>query len=305
MLSSCGFKRASNNTMKNLRKALIPAAGMGTRFLPATKAIPKEMLPLVDKPTVQYVVEEAVQSGFKDVIFVTGRNKTEIEDHFDYDYRLEKELEARGKKDLLRAVRDISEMIAVTTIRQKKPMGLGHAVLCGETVIGDEPFGVFLGDDIIVHQEPCMSQLMRVFDRHQATVLAVQEVSWESASLYGLVAVQPVEEGDGRLFKVTGLVEKPPREKAPSNLAIIGRYVLTPRIFTALRETEPGAGGEIQLTDGLRSVLQDEPIYAYRFEGKRYDAGNKLEFLIATVELALQREDLGEDFRDYLKSLKL
>ncbi|MDA2923321.1 UTP--glucose-1-phosphate uridylyltransferase GalU [Acidobacteria bacterium AH-259-L09] len=291
--------------MERVRKAVIPAAGMGTRFLPATKAIPKEMLPIVDKPTIQYVVEEAVQSGFEDIIFVTGQGKNEIEDHFDYDYRLEHRLKEQGKEDLLRIVRNISEMIAVSSIRQKKPLGLGHAVQITETFIGDEPFGVFLGDDIVVHKVPCMKQLLTVYDRYQASVVAVEEVPWESVSRFGLVAVEPVESKDHRLLRIRDMVEKPPREEAPSNLAIIGRYILMPGVFQALKKTTPGAGGEIQLTDGLRGLMELEPVYAYRFEGTRYDVGNKLEYLIATVEFALRREDLQGEFRDYLRSLKL
>ncbi|MFQ5930322.1 MAG: UTP--glucose-1-phosphate uridylyltransferase GalU [Acidobacteriota bacterium] len=291
--------------MERVRKAVIPAAGMGTRFLPATKAIPKEMLPIVDKPTIQYVVEEAVQSGFEDIIFVTGQGKNEIEDHFDYDYRLEHRLKEQGKEDLVRIVRNISEMITVSSIRQKKPLGLGHAVQVAEAFTGDEPFGVFLGDDIVVHKIPCMKQLLRVHESYHASVVAVQEVPWESVSRYGLVAVEPVDSKDHRLFRIRDLVEKPPREKAPSNLAIIGRYILTPGVFQALKKTTPGAGGEIQLTDGLRGLMEEEAVYACRFEGTRYDAGNKLEYLIATVEFALQREDLQGEFRDYLRSLKL
>ncbi|MDA2927589.1 UTP--glucose-1-phosphate uridylyltransferase GalU [Acidobacteria bacterium AH-259-O06] len=291
--------------MERVRKAVIPAAGMGTRFLPATKAIPKEMLPIVDKPTIQYVVEEAVQSGFEDIIFVTGQGKNEIEDHFDYDYRLEHRLKEQGKEDLLRIVRNISEMIAVSSIRQKKPLGLGHAVQITEAFTGDEPFGVFLGDDIVVHKVPCMKQLLTVYDRYQASVVAVEEVPWESVSRFGLVAVEPVESKDPRLLRIRDMVEKPPREEAPSNLAIIGRYILMPGVFQALKKTTPGAGGEIQLTDGLRGLMELEPVYAYRFEGTRYDVGNKLEYLIATVEFALRREDLQEEFRDYLRSLKL
>jgi UTP--glucose-1-phosphate uridylyltransferase len=292
--------------MKQVRKAVIPAAGMGTRFLPATKAIPKEMLPIVDKPTIQYVVEEAVQSGFEDILFVTSQNKYAIEDHFDYSFELERSLEEQGKGDLLKLVSEISRMISVASIRQKKPLGLGHAVLVTEPFVGDEAFGVFLGDDIIDHDVPCMKQLLDVYDRYAASVIAVLEVPPETASNYGIVSVRSVEgDPEGRLFEVKDLVEKPRSETAPSNFAIIGRYVLKPSIFKALKRTKPGAGGEIQLTDGLRNLLKSEPVYAYRFKGARYDAGNKLEYLIATVDFALRRDDLGKAFRNYLKSLNL
>jgi UTP--glucose-1-phosphate uridylyltransferase len=278
---------------------------MGMRFLPATKAIPKEMLPIVDKPTIQYVVEEAVQSGLKEVTFVTSSRKTEIENHFDYDYKLEHRLREQGKQDLLAVVQEISRMITVSSVRQKEPLGLGHAILITRALIGEEPFAVFLGDDIMVDKVPCMKQLLDVYETRQASVLAVQEVPQETISRYGVVAVEPVEPGEDRVFAVKDMVEKPAPEKAPSNLAVIGRYVLTPTIFPFLEKTKPGAGGEIQLTDGLRGLIEKEPVYAYRFQGVRYDAGNKLEYLMATVEFALQREDLGEQFRSYLKDLKL
>lgn len=294
----------NNSSVKRVRKAVIPAAGMGMRFLPATKAIPKEMLPIVDKPTIQYVVEEAVQSGLKEVTFVTSSSKTEIENHFDYDYRLEHRLREQGKQDLLEVVQEISRMITVSSVRQKEPLGLGHAILITRAMVGEEPFAVFLGDDIMVDEIPCMKQLLSVHEIHQASVLAVQEVPRETLSRYGVVAVEPVP-GQDQVFTVKDMVEKPPPEKAPSNLAVIGRYVLTPAIFPFLEKTEPGAGGEIQLTDALRSLIEEEPVYAYRFRGARYDAGNKLEYLMATVEFALKREDLQEPFRAYLKDLKL
>lgn len=278
---------------------------MGMRFLPATKAIPKEMLPIVDKPTIQYVVEEAVQSGLTEVTFVTSSRKTEIENHFDYDERLEHRLREQGKQDLLKVVQEISRMITVSSVRQKEPLGLGHAILITRALIGEEPFAVFLGDDIMVDEVPCMKQLLNVYETRQASVLAVQEVPQETISRYGVVAVEPLDSADDRVFTVKDMVEKPPPEKAPSNLAVIGRYVLTPTIFPFLEKTKPGAGGEIQLTDALRSLIEKEPVYAYRFQGARYDAGNKLEYLMATVEFALQREDLGEPFRAYLKNLKL
>lgn len=292
--------------MSQVRKAVIPAAGMGTRFLPATKAIPKEMLPIVDKPTIQYVVEEAVQSGFEDIVFVTSQNKYAIEDHFDYNFELSKSLEEQNKTELLDLVNRLSGMIAISSVRQKKPLGLGHAVLVTEPFVGDEPFGVFLGDDIIDSEVPCMKQLLDVYMKYQASVIAVLEVPKETVSHYGVVCVEAPEQGsDNRIFKICDLVEKPEPEEAPSNLAIIGRYILTPRVFAALKETTPGAGGEIQLTDGLRNLHRKEPVYAYRFKGERYDAGNKLEYLIATVDFALKRGDLGPGFRDYLRNLKL
>jgi UTP--glucose-1-phosphate uridylyltransferase len=278
---------------------------MGLRFLPATKAIPKEMLPIIDKPTIQYVVEEAVQSGLEDIIFVTSRGKSEIEDHFDYDYRLEHTLREQGKHDLLKVVQDISQMITISSIRQKQPLGLGHAILITQSSIGEEPFGVFVGDEITADEVPCMKQLIDVYEKHGASVVAVQEVPQEAISRYGIVAVEPAEGEDDRVLLMKDVVEKPPPEKAPSNLAVIGRYLLTPTIFQCLEKTKPAAGGEIQLTDALRSLIEEEPVYAYRYQGPRYDAGNKLAYLIATVEFALRREDLGEEFRTYLKNLKL
>ncbi|MBI4444681.1 MAG: UTP--glucose-1-phosphate uridylyltransferase GalU [Acidobacteria bacterium] len=292
--------------MKRVRKAVIPAAGLGTRFLPATKAIPKEMLPIVDKPTIQYVVEEAVHSQFEDIIFVTSQSKSAIEDHFDYDYQLEKFLKDQNREDLWKMVSEISGMIAISSVRQKKPLGLGHAVLVTEAFVGEEPFGVFLGDDLLDCSTPCMKQLREVFEAYHCTVVAVQEVPKEAVSRYGVVSVDSVADGgEGRLFRVKEMIEKPSPEKAPSNLAIIGRYILTPRIFKSLRETQPGKNGEIQLTDGIRALMQEEPVYAYRFKGARYDAGNKLEYLMATVEFALRHEEIKDDFRAYLKSLKL
>ncbi len=278
---------------------------MGTRFLPATKAIPKEMLPIVDKPTIQYVVEEAVGAGFEDVIFVTSRGKGAIEDHFDYDHHLEQHLRQQSKHELAEMVNEMSRRISINSVRQEQPLGLGHAVLVAQPFVGEEVFGVFLADDIIIGELPCMRQLLDVHDSYQASVLAVQEVSPENISRYGVVAVEPMGDPENRIFKVLDTVEKPAPEEAPSNLAIIGRYLLTPGVFPALAETTPGAGGEIQLTDGLRRLLLKEPVYACRFEGCRYDAGNKLEYLKATVEFALQREDLKEDFCNYLKNLKL
>lgn len=285
--------------MTQVRKAVIPAAGLGTRFLPATKSIPKEMLPIVDKPTIQYVVEEAVESGMEDIIFVSSKGKNAIEDHFDYDYELESVLREKDKTELWEIVSEISKLITISSVRQKKPLGLGHAVMVTEHLVGGEPFGVFLGDDIIYYDVPCMKQLLQVYEKFEASVIAVMEVPWEAVSLYGLVSVEPVEESD-RLFRVRDMVEKPPRESAPSNLAIIGRYLLTPTIFDALRKTKPGALGEIQLTDAIQRLSESESVYAYRFEGKRYDAGNKLEYVIATVEYALRHPEIGDDFRRYL-----
>lgn len=288
--------------MKKVRKAIIPAAGLGTRFLPATKAIPKEMLPIVDKPTIQYVVEEAVQSGLEDVIFVTSTGKNSIEDHFDYDYGLEEALREKGKKDLLEVVTEIAGLISISSVRQKKPLGLGHAVIVAEHLVGDEPFAVFLGDDVIHSQKPAMKQLMEVYEQHQGSVIAVMEVPSDAVSRYGIVSVKPVSSDPGnRLFRVQDMVEKPPLEEAPSNLAIIGRYLLTPAVFEQIRNTDPGALGEIQLTDGIRSLMKEEPVYAYRFEGTRYDAGNKVEYLIASLEFGLRHPEVGAEFRNYLE----
>lgn len=290
--------------MNKIHKAVIPAAGMGTRFLPATKAIPKEMLPIVDKPTIQYVVEEAVASGLQDFCFVTSQGKSAILDHFDYDYQFSTVLKEQGKADLLEMVTSLSNMITISSVRQKKPLGLGHAVLVARPYVGREPFGVFLGDDIIHSRKPGMQQLIEVFEEKQASVLAVFEVEREAVSRYGIPAVQAVE-GNDRLFRITDLVEKPPVGEAPSTLAIIGRYVLTPSVFDALEDTPPGKGGEIQLTDGLRALLRQEPVYAYKFEGTRYDAGNKLEYLQASIDFALERQDLAEDLRRWLRTLPL
>ena len=292
---------------KKVRKAVFPAAGMGTRFLPATKAQPKEMLPLVDKPLIQYGVEEALNSGVDNIIVVTGRGKSSIEDHFDKSYELETELEARGKKDELELVQNISDLVRVSYTRQKEPQGLGHAVGVAAELVGDEPFAVILADDVIRAQTPCLKQLLNIHEYFGASVIAVMEVPKENISAYGVVDAHPVEfQGtNDRLFRVNDLVEKPKAEDAPSNLAIIGRYVLTPDIFTALDNTEPGRGGEIQLTDAIRHLIGMAPVYAYRFEGDRFDAGDKLGFLQATVEFALERDDLGAGLKEYLKSLNL
>jgi UTP--glucose-1-phosphate uridylyltransferase len=290
-----------------VRKAVFPAAGLGTRFLPATKAQPKEMLPLVDKPIIQYGVEEALAAGCDQIIIITGRGKTAIEDHFDVSYELERMLEERGKTELLGIVRQISDMIHVAYVRQKEAMGLGHAVLMARELVGDEPFAVLLADDVIDAEKPCLKQMMEIFEESQCSIIATQEVNGPAISSYGVLDAERVEgKFNGRAFNVRNLVEKPKQEDAPSNLAIIGRYILTPTIFETLERTPLGTGGELQLTDGLRGLLQaGERILGYTFEGKRHDAGDKLGFLKATVEFALKRKDLGPEFADYLKSLEL
>ena len=290
-----------------VRKAVFPAAGLGTRFLPATKAQPKEMLPLVDKPLIQYGVEEALGSGISNMIIVTGRGKSAIEDHFDVSFELENLLESKGKTDLLAAVRAVSDMINVCYVRQKEALGLGHAVLRAQELVGPEPFAVVLSDDVIAARTPCLRQLLDIHEFYSAPVIAVMEVPRENTAAYGVVDAEPVSHNGvaDRLFRVRDMVEKPNPADAPSNLAIIGRYILTPEVFPCLASVEPGSGGEIQLTDGLRQLLHSGPLYAYRFEGTRHDAGDKLGFLRATVEFALNREDLGSAFREYLKSLKL
>ena len=290
-----------------VRKAVFPAAGLGTRFLPATKAQPKEMLPLVDKPLIQYGVEEAMYSGVQNIIIVTGRGKSAIEDHFDVSFELEHLLESKSKKDLLNIVRNVSDMINIAYVRQKEAMGLGHAVLRARELVGPEPFAVILSDDIIDSETPALRQLLDVYEFFGASVIALMEVPRESISAYGVVDAEPVSHNGSRdrLFRIRNMVEKPRAEDAPSNLAIIGRYVLTPEIFDAIDSIEPGSGGEIQLTDALKYLLRNRPIYGYRFEGTRYDAGDKLGFLKATVEYALKRPDLGAQFKEYLKTLGL
>jgi UTP--glucose-1-phosphate uridylyltransferase len=293
-------------TMK-VRKAVFPAAGLGTRFLPATKAQPKEMLPLVDKPIIQYGVEEAVASGCDQILIITGRGKQAIEDHFDVSYELERMLEDRKKLELLKIVRSISDMMHVAYVRQKEALGLGHAVLMARELVGNEPFAVLLADDVIDAKIPCLKQMVEVFDQTQCSVLATQIVEGKMISSYGVLDVKPVEASrfGERLYEIKNMVEKPKPEDAPSNLAIIGRYILTPAIFDCLANTPTGAGGELQLTDGMRLLLQKEKMYAYVYEGRRHDTGDKLGFLKATVEFALKREDLGQPFREYLKGLKL
>ena len=284
---------------QKVRKAVFPAAGLGTRFLPATKSSPKEMLALVDKPLIQYVVEEAVASGIESIVIVTGRGKTTIEDHFDVSFELEKLLEERGKTDLLREMRAISDVARISYVRQREALGLGHAVLQARDSVGDEPFAVLLSDDIIDSETPALKQLLDVYEKYDAPVVAVFEVEGEAISRFGVIDGEEVEPG---VYKIRDMVEKPPAAEAPSNLAIIGRYILTPDIFDEISQTRPGAIGEIQITDAMRSLLKKRPFYAVRFKGTRYDAGDKLGFLIATVELALKHEDLAPEFRDYLKN---
>ncbi len=290
-----------------VRKAVFPAAGLGTRFLPATKASPKEMLPIVDKPLIQYGVEEAMHSGIQNIIIVTGRGKSSIEDHFDVSFELEHLLESKNKTEMLSMVRSISDMIDVSYVRQKEALGLGHAVLRSKELVGNEPFAVVLSDDIISSGTPCIRQLLDVYEFYGASVLALMEVPDDQVSAYGIVDAEPVSDNgrEGRLYRIRNMVEKPKGADAPSNLAIIGRYILTPEIFGCVEAIEAGSGGEIQLTDALKHMLRTRPIYGLKFEGKRFDAGDKLGFLKATVELALERHDLGHQFRSYLKTLTL
>ena len=291
--------------MKKICKAVFPAAGLGTRFLPATKAQPKEMLPLVDKPIIQYGVEEALAAGCNQIIIVTGRGKQAIEDHFDVSYELEHMLESRGKTDLLKIVRQVSDLIHISYVRQKEALGLGHAILTARELVGNEPFAALLADDVIDAEVPCLKQLIDVYEKTGCSVLATQVIDGPSISSYGVIKGSKVDGWGGRLYEVSDLVEKPKAEDAPSNMAIIGRYILTPTIFETLSQIQAGAGGELQLTDGLRMLLKKEKIYGYVFEGKRHDTGDKLGFLKATVEFALKREDLGGPLRAYLKTLNL
>ena len=284
---------------KRVRKAIIPAAGLGTRFLPATKAQAKEMLPIVDKPTLQYIIEEAIESGIEEILIVTGRNKKCIEDHFDRSVELELELENKGKKEMLEMVENISNMVNIHYIRQKEPKGLGHAVHCAKSFIGNEPFAVLLGDDIVDAETPCLKQMINAYDEYKTTILGVQEVAKENVDKYGILDVKHIED---RVYKVKDMVEKPAVEEAPSNIAILGRYIVTPEIFNILENQAPGKGGEIQLTDALQTLATKEAIYAYNFEGRRYDVGDKLGFLEATVDFALKRPELREDFIEFLKS---
>ncbi|NLI61817.1 MAG: UTP--glucose-1-phosphate uridylyltransferase GalU [Methanosarcinaceae archaeon] len=287
--------------MKKVRKAVIPAAGLGTRFLPATKAQPKEMLPIVDKPALQYIIEEAVSSGIEEILIITGRNKKSIEDHFDRSIELELALKIRGKSDILREVRKISEMANIYYIRQKEPKGLGHAIYCAESFIGDEPFAVLLGDDIIDNDKnPCLKQMLEIYNKYNTSILGVQKVSQEDVSKYGILKGKNIEEN---VYKVEDLIEKPSADEAPSNIAILGRYIITPEILNILKETKPGKGGEIQLTDALKDLAKKEPVYAYEFEGKRYDVGDKQGFLQANIEFALKREELRDEFLEYLRKV--
>jgi len=282
-----------------VKKAIIPAAGLGTRFLPATKAQPKEMLPIVDKPTIQYIIEEAIASGIEEILIITGRNKKCIEDHFDKSIELELELERAGKSELLELVRDISGMVDIHYIRQKEPRGLGHAIYCAKTFVGNEPFAVLLGDDVVDSETPCLKQLIDCYAEYKTTILGVQTVSKENVSKYGIVDGIHIED---RVYKVKDLVEKPSIEESPSNVAILGRYIITPEIFNILGNTKPGKGGEIQLTDALKTLISKEAMYAYNFEGKRYDVGDKLGFLEATIEFALKKDELKSEFIEYLNT---
>src|SRR5438105_1460460 len=292
---------------RKVRKAVLPAAGLGKRVLPATKAQPKEMLTVVDKPQIQYVVEECVASGIEHIIIVTGKGKNSIEDHFDYNPTLERFLEEKGRKDQAALVRKISDMVQVSYTRQKEPLGLGHAVLVAKDLVGDEPFAVLLGDVLIPGENPATKQLIDVYEATGVGAIAVEEVPREKTHLYGIVAGEPAPQPPfgNRLLRIKDLVEKPKPEVAPSNLAITGRYVLPPAIFDCLARTKPGAGNEIQLTDGMRILAQEQGLWALIYEGISYDAGDKLGFLKATVEIALQNKELGKDFRAYLKGLKL
>jgi UTP--glucose-1-phosphate uridylyltransferase len=283
-----------------VKKAIIPAAGLGTRFLPATKSQPKEMLPIVDKPTLQYIIEEAINSGIEEILIITGRNKKSIEDHFDKSVELELELEQKGKTEMLEMVRDISNMVNIHYIRQKEPKGLGHAIHCAKSFIGNEPFAVLLGDDIVDCEKPCLKQLITAYDEYKTSILGVQEVATEDVNKYGILDVKHIED---RVYKVKDMVEKPAIEEAPSNVAILGRYIITPAIFDILENQAPGKGGEIQLTDALKTLGNNEAIYAYNFEGRRYDVGDKLGFLEATIDFALKRDNLKEDLLDYMKKV--
>lgn len=283
-----------------VRKAVIPAAGLGTRFLPATKAMPKEMLPIVDKPTIQYIVEEAIESGIEDIIIVTGKGKRAIEDHFDHSFELEQNLFDKGKFDLLNEVKKSSTLVDIHYIRQKEPKGLGHAIWCAHKFIGDEPFAVLLGDDIVQAEKPCLKQLIEQYNRYNASIIGVQAVKEEEVSRYGIVDGSLI---DHRLYNVKNVVEKPNQHEAPSNLAILGRYILSPKIMSLLSNQQPGVGDEIQLTDAIAELNDHEAVYAYDFEGKRYDVGEKMGFIQTTIEFALKREELRYDLLAYLSTI--
>lgn len=283
-----------------VRKAIIPAAGLGTRFLPATKVMPKEMLPIVDKPTIQYIVEEAIESGIEDIIIVTGKGKRAIEDHFDHSFELEQNLYEKGKFNLLNEVQKSSKLVDIHYIRQKEPKGLGHAIWCARKFIGDEPFAVLLGDDVVEAKTPCLKQMIDQYDRKHASILGIQPVKETEVSRYGIVDGSMI---DNRIYQVNNLVEKPQQEAAPSNLAILGRYILTPKIFSILQDQKPGTGDEIQLTDAIAELNKQEEVYGYDFEGRRFDVGDKMGFIQTTIEFAIQREDLKKDLLDYLSSV--
>lgn len=287
--------------MVRVKKAIIPAAGLGTRFLPATKAQPKEMLAIVDKPTIQYIIEEAVAAGIQDIIIVTGRNKRSIEDHFDRSIELELELERSGKNEVLEEIKRISEIANIHYIRQKEPKGLGHAILTARHFIGNEPFAVLLGDDIVVSKQPCLGQMMDIFEEYKTTVLGVQKVSEDVVDKYGIVNCKHI---DQRVYKVRDLVEKPKKEEAPSNIAILGRYIISPAIFDYLENQDVGAGGEIQLTDALKRMAKDEAMYAYDFKGHRYDVGTKSGFLQANIEFSLRNDEIKDELWEYLEELR-
>lgn len=284
-----------------VKKAIIPAAGLGTRFLPATKAQPKEMLPIVDKPTIQYIIEEAVSAGIEEILIITGRNKRAIEDHFDKSVELEYQLQKNGKDEVLKMVQNISNLANIYYIRQKEPKGLGHAISCAKTFVGNEPFAVMLGDDVVDSEVPCLKQLIDCYSKYETSIIGVQEVPKSEVSKYGIV--DGISVGN-RVYKVKDVIEKPKASEAPSNIAILGRYIITPRIFDILENTKPGKGGEIQLTDALKTLISEEDMYAYNFEGRRYDVGDKEGFLEATVEYALKRDELKETFMKYLLTIK-
>ena len=285
---------------KTVKKAIIPAAGLGTRFLPATKSQPKEMLPIVDKPTLQYIIEEAIESGIEEILIITGRSKKSIEDHFDKSVELELELEQKGKIEMLEMVQKISNMVNIHYIRQKEPKGLGHAIYCAKSFIGNDPFAVLLGDDIVDSETPCLKQLINAYDEYKTSILGVQEVAKEDTDKYGILDCKHIED---RVYKVKDMVEKPNLDEAPSNIAILGRYIITPAIFEILENQKPGKGGEIQLTDALKTLGQQEAIYAYNFEGRRYDVGDKLGFLEATIDFALKRDNLKDGLMEYITNI--
>ncbi len=288
---------------KPVKKAVIPAAGLGTRFLPISKSIPKEMVPIIDKPTIQYVIEEAVYSGLEEILVVTGRNKNSIEDHFDHHFELEHALKEKGKTEQLDMLQQITRMANIYYVRQKEPLGLGHAVMCAREFVGGEPFAVLLGDDIVRSDIPCIKQLLNVYENKNGTVLGLQKISKSDTSKYGIVEIKDWESGDESVFKVNSLVEKPSPEEAPSNLAVMGRYIIDPEIFYTLKQTPPGRGGEIQLTDALNELAGGNMVWGCIFSGIRHDVGDKLGYLKATVEIALEREDLGKEFREYLQRI--